>query len=676
MPRIQPPDRPAPSSDAARRPLRARTPVALAAGAALVVSALLAACGGSGGSGGGDANTGADGSTIGIGQPSGALNIQRLELAQTHLLPDGSRSWAPPSPAKATETLHLVGDREALALVRLSATNADRPMVEGLLGGQSLGTVALTPPAQLPPTEAGGPAYAGDLHSAVLPAAWLRPGLSLRVKAANYTAGDARPVEVGADMPFTLRVLPFYLFGADESNTGRPLSATAAPPADAVAELLAKWPVARLDAVNHPARAAFWPTLVIGPRGDASGQPRAAYVARSTTDYKDGFAGLAGVLGVLGALRNANGEGPLAVQYYAPLLALDAAGKSRGPGGGLGGGSVGAGDDAYTGIFVHEQGHAFGLPHAGEAYDDGAYPYAWGSLNGSAWGWDARRKEFLAPFVPTTASSYARCKADTYGGKPRTLDATGRCVKQDPMQSGAGDQASGYRYATFSDFSTAVMQRDLEGKTTLDDKGNHVAGGRLVEDAAFASGFKQWDTLDKRWVQASTATASGGIWGLDRGLATRRGVPVHAIVLTLSNADPANPATSAGITQIYPVLSFTGNLPRGIDPSSAEDRASIVPDTSTNYWYCRAGGCDFTLRLTYADGTVRHRLLQGGFRPFNQARGTPGPDTRDPLRGDSFRLFAVQVPGDRPLTRVELLDTPMAWEGLPAQPRVLAARTL
>ena len=239
------------------------------------------------------------------------------------------------------------------------------------------------------------------------------------------------------------------------------------------------------------------------------------------------------------------------------------------------------------------------------------------------------------------------------------------------MQSGSGDQAAGYRYATFSDYSTAVMQRYFEGRTTVDGKGAHVPGGRLVPVAACASGYKQWDTLDKRWVEASTATTSNGLYGLDHGLPQQRGVPVHAIVLTLDNAN-----SGGSTTQIYPPLSFTGNLLRGIDPTSADDRASIVPDTSVNAWYCRNGGCDFTLRLTYADGKVRHRLLQGGFRPFNQARGTPPASALDPLNGNSFRQFAVQVPGDQPLKKIELLDTPMAWEGLPANPRVIASRTL
>jgi hypothetical protein len=421
---------------------------------------------------------------------------------------------------------------------------------------------------------------------------------------------------------------------------------------------------------NHPAKSVQWPVLVIGPRPDGNGQPQAAYVARSTNDYKDGFAGLSALWNVLHQLRHVGGDDALPVQYYAPLLALDAAGRYQAAGGGIGGDSVGTGDETYGGIFIHEQGHAFGLPHAGSSFDDGIYPYSWGSLNGSTWGYDANHKELLAPFVPTTAASFANCKTNTFGGKSRTLDSAGRCVKQDPMQSGAGDQAAGYRYATFADYSTAVMQRYVEGTTTVDGNGKHVPGSRLLPDAAYASGYKAWDTIDKRWVDAPTATSLKGLYGLDRGLPQQREVPVHAIVLTVSNA------ATPDVTQIYPPISFTGNLLRGIDPTSAADRASIVPDTSANPWYCRSGGCDFTLRLTYADGSVRHRLLQGGFRPSNQARGTPAANTQDPLDGGSFVTFAIQVPGDQRLTRIELLDTPMAWEGLSASPRVLARRDL
>lgn len=613
--------------------------------------AALVACGG----GGGGTDTPAPSPMPGSGGPPSSaaqapLAIRSLEIAQTHVLPEAGKRW---TLANATESLHLTGGRAALALVRLGAADAASPVLEGLLNGASLGTVPLQPPAALPPTEAAGPAYGSGLYSADLPAAWLKPGLQLRARAGNYAAGETHVVDVGADIAMTLWTLPFYLFGADDTNSGLPLSQTGAPPADAVAEAWAKWPVAALTAANHPARRVSWPSLVIAPRTDSAGTPQPAYAITNSGQQKDGFAAMDSVLGIVRGIRAANGEGPLAVQYYAPLVMLDASGRYASPGGGLGGGDAGTGDHLYSGIFVHEQGHAFGLPHQGEAFDAGRYPYDWGSLKGSSWGYDANKREFLAPFVPATASTYAACASGSFAGHRRASDDAGRCVKQDPMQSGSGDQARGYRYATFSDYSAAMMQRNLEGKT--------------VPDTAFPSDYKRWDAAGRRWVNVDTATTQGGIFGLDQNLPVARNVPVHTVVVTHSNAG------TTGATRVQPPISYTGNRLRTIDPGSAADRASIVPDTGTYFWYCRNGGCDFTLRATYAGGTVRHVLLQGGYRPFNQASGTPPASANNARDGNSFRRWVVNLPADAALTRLELLATPMVWNGLPASPAVLAA---
>ena len=212
-----------------------------------------------------------------------------------------------------------------------------------------------------------------------------------------------------------------------------------------------------------------------------------------------------------------------------------------------------------------------------------------------------------------------------------------------------------------------MMQRHLEGITTLNSDGTRsYSGGKLVADASFPGGYKRWDSLDRRWLNVEATTQDRGIFGLDRDLPLARDVPVHAVVLTLSNAG------TAGATQIYPPFAYTGNRLRYFDPSQADDRTQFVPDTSANPWYCRNGGCDYTVRASYANGTVRHVLLQGGFRPFNQARGTPAADRSDPLDSDSFRIFAIHLPNDGALASLELLSTPMAWEGLPANPAVLA----
>lgn len=594
-------------------------------------------------------------------EPTTALEVKSLELAQTHVLPANGRSW---TLSAASESYHAIGGRAALALLRLSAADGANVRVEGWANKASLGTVPVAAPSSLPPTESAGPRYASDAYSAEIPASWMTPDLQLRVVADNYQPGAWTSALVGADSEAVLRVLPFYLYGANPDNSF-PLAKVGVPSQDSINEIYAVWPVARVTAKNHGAKAIVWPTMVIGPR-----EGHAAYVAHSRDDQLDGYATMSSVLNVLGGLLDANGERPASVQYYGPLIMFNAAGTYEGPGGGLGGGEVGTGDPSYTGVFIHEQGHAMGLPHQGGAYTDGKYPYVVGSLAGSLWGYDQINKRFLGTFVPTSASRYAKCRGDTFNGStPRQIDGQGRCVRQDPMEGGSGDQAAGNSFTMFSDYSTGMLQRHFEGRTTLDTSGAHsYSGGGIIEDASFPGGYRRWDTIDRRWVNVEAVTTDRGIFGLDGNLPQQRNVPVHAIVLTYSYAG------TTGVSQFYPTLSFTGNLLRYIDPTDATQRASIVPGRGTYPWYCSNGGCDYTIRVTYSDGKQRHVLIQDGFRPFNQDSGAPPASASDPLKSDSYRTWVVNVPAPQAIRKLELLDTPKVWEGMPASPRVLVTR--
>ncbi|MDX2006081.1 MAG: M66 family metalloprotease [Meiothermus sp.] len=593
--------------------------------------------------------------------------IDKLELVQTHLIPAEGRSWAGDKLAKYN--LHLVGSREALVLLDLSsaANRVDSPVLEALLRGQKLGEVTLNTPATLPKTEAGGPTYSTTAYWAMLDKAWVRPGLELRVRANEGQVSASRAVRVGAPSSFTLYTLPFYLFGLTEADI--PLSQTGAPDLPTQDEYFAKHPFARLEALNHPAQKIVWPYIVVGPR-----QGRAAQRVTYKEQQGDGYAVMSAVLDTLSAIRDANGDGPTANHYYAPLLMANQAGSYSGPGGGLGGGHRGTGDHAYRGVFIHEQGHAFGMPHANDGYTDGTYPYVGGSLKGSSWGYDQTRQEFLGTFVPTTASRFAGCRS---GGFPmgRQLDEQGRCVKQDPMQSGSGDQAAGYRFTMFSDFNAAVVQHYLEG-TAKDNAGKRTYdGGRIFVDPTSSTGYSRWDSLDARLVSVEPKTSDGGVWGFEDGLPLERNVPVHTVVLTASLTSTQAPLTyNLETTQIYPPLSYTGNLRRLIDPTDASGRALIVPNTGTYYWYCRASGCDYTLRVTYADGSTQHLALQGGFRGWFSSSYKAG--AADPLSGDSFKVWGVNLPAQRALHKIELLETPEVWKGMPASPKVVASRTV
>ena len=627
----------------------------LKAGVGVVcLGSVLAACGGGGG-GGGSGDTKPPVVTT-------PVTVTNIEFAQTHVIPEAGLSWTTPNDS---QSLHLVGGRDTVVLVALGQSTITNPSIEAWHNNAKLGSVALAAPAALAPTEGGGAPYATDRWSATVPGDWLRPGVSFKVTAANFAASTAQSPLVGLDSDLTLDIVPFYLFGATDDNTF-PYATTSTPSAAQLRELVAKWPVAKIAVASLPR--ADWPRLVIPPREDAAGTLQPAYVINSMDQQKDGFASMSALLGVLGSMREANGDGATNHQYYAPLLPIDTgSGKYHGPGGGLGtvGGGASVGDYSYTGIFIHEVGHAFGLNHAGGAFDAGEYPYPAGSLKGSVWGYDSSKNQFMNVLVPSGANNFANC------ANSRQLDPNGRCYKQDPMQGGSGDQASGFIYSMFADFYAGKIQYWFEGTTTTDTSANRVyTGGRILVDKASATGYSRWDSIAKARVPvAADVTTNKGLYGeINRGLPIQTAVPVHAIAITMSYAG------TAGATQIYPPFTRTGNLVRVFDPTVADDLKAIVPNTGTYPWYCMAGGCDYTVRVTYADGSKLHRVLEGGFRDWFKPSTAVSASRSVPTSGDSFTKWVINVPGAKAIQRVELLDTPMVWNGMPVNPTVLASR--
>ncbi|KJX96416.1 hypothetical protein TI39_contig630g00010 [Zymoseptoria brevis] len=615
-------------------------------------------------------SSGSTSTTSSSGTPSPTILVATMEFAQTHVTGVNGTSWTLGS---NTYNLHLVGSRSALAIVRFPSNMArpqarmmrrqadmaiTAPVVEAIRGGISLGTVELATPSSLPGSEADGAAYATDAWSADLPAAWIVPGTSFVVKATGYDASQTFTPAIGADIDMQLTILPVYLFGANEANT-QPLSVTGTPNDAVRRELLAKWPLANLNIKQHPAGYVSWANLVIPPR-----KGLAAYVMTKGDQQKGTFDMLYATLPMIQNYMLANGEYGLAGQYFSPLLAIDSAGKYRGQDGGLGGGGpAGAGGFDYTGIFFHEQGHAFDLSHAGDEYNSGTFPYPAGSLEGSAWGYDAGRRQFLSPLVPSTARSFTNCAAN------HRLDQAGRCYKQDPMQSGSGDQDPSYRFAELADFNVARIQRWFEGVTITSSSGqNQIRGGKIFSSP---DGLTRWDSIARARVPIpADNTPELGISGINGNLPIQRNVAVHALAFTISNAG------TPGVTYLYEPLSFVGNLIRLFDPTNAQDLADINISGDGKYrWYCENSGCDYTIRVTYADGSVVHRVVQRAFRPFYTHSAVPPRDTTtNPVDGSSFRSFAMNVPGDQAISKVELLDTPNVSTGMAADPEVLASR--
>ena len=567
--------------------------------------------------------------------------VEKLELAQTHLMKPQGTSWE--GEKLSTRELHLVGNRAALVLVEISAAN-DRiadAMIEAYVNGEKLGETTLELPETLPSTEADGPAYSDTMYWANLDKAWLKPGLELVVRANEGQAAEAAPVKVGAPTKFTMYTLPFYLFGLNETDIA--FKDVAAPDQATKDAYFARHPVSELEMVNHPAKKIEWDHMIVPPR-----KGKAAYKITNKNQQKDGYDTMDAVLKTLQKMRSANGDGPLANQYYAPLLMANEDGDYSSPGGGWGGGSAGTGDHAYEGVFIHEAGHAFGMPHAADGYNAGKYPYIRGSLKGSTWGYDQKNDRFIPNFVPKTSTASVGCSSNPKFQK----DEVGRCVRQDIMQGGGGHKAQGDTFSIFSDFNASVVQGYLEARVHLDPNST--------------TGYSKWDAEAEAFTPYKAETDltdayDQGLYYLRKNLPVTRDVKVHTLVIIHSYA-------TTGVTQIYEPLSYTGNLMELIDPTDADQLAKIKPSGDYRY-YCYGYGCDYTLKVTYADDTTQHIVLKNGFRSWGW--GDIDARASDPKDGYSFAQWAVNVDGSKALKKLELLDTPKVYEGLPETPTVL-----
>ncbi|MFZ6747159.1 M66 family metalloprotease [Undibacterium sp. JH2W] len=637
-------------------------PMLGAAALATLAALMLSACGG-GSTEKGRSSAANSGAALAGPPPGKALSLGPMQFAQTHVLPEAGLQWKNKN-GEEMGSLHLTGQRDTLVMVDLKSTAPQNPVLEAWLNNQKLGQISLLTPDKLSPTEDGGSTFASNLYSAVLPANMVLPGVALRVVADNFSPSDFKKPEVGADTDLDMWIVPMYLFGANDANTF-PYAVTGNPDKATYQELYAKWPVSRLNVKNHPVARLDWPYIIIAPNGTD-----AAYRVDNKDQQKEGYAIMNSALLVLEALQVANGETSTHNQMYAPLLMLGADGQFAETGGGYGGATHATGDHLFSDTFIHEVGHGFGMAHAGEAYAAGAYPYVAGSLLGSAWGYDSVRKKFLGTLVPRTAQNYA----DACLNEPeRIKDSLGRCVKQDPMQGGDGDQSSGDHFSMFSDFHAGLIQQFFEGKTTLDSKGKHqYQGGRIFVDSKFASGYSRWDSIDKKRVGYTPLTdLDADANGFDNGFPSVRNVAVRTIIWTHSLASTAN------VAQIYPLAAaYQGNLRRYVDPTNASQVAEIHPDSGKYFSYCHQTGCDFTLRISYQDGSVQHIMLQQGRRPPGDPRGASPASYLDPKNGDSFKMSGINISAAKTVRKIELLDTPMAWNGIGKNPRVLTSRSL
>ena len=595
-----------------------------------------------------------------------------LSVAQTHVFPAPSQLW--PAFLRHDEasphSLHLVGSRSCLILVEFSGDHT--PSSPGIVvtsnASSEVFTFELSPPSTLPPTYGDsdpasvddGEPYSTTAYWHELDADLVQPGLVVEVISNGETAGPPFPVRVGAPTHMNLVTVPFYFYGANESlrDDGIVLdeARTGGMPESAKQELLARLPIASLDATRRDGRLFKSSYAVFPPRNG-----RVAWRRRSTADPipdNDYGAQIGLTMQLLEAMRWAEGKGPL-VKYYGGLIQAHPDFTYQGPGGGLGGAHKGVGRYSYDNLFFHEIGHACGLAHAGGEFDASNYPYPNGGLKGSAWGYDQIENKFIDVFVHGSIEDPGECSDAQLALRDST---TSRCYKQDPMQGGGGNKHDGQIFSIFSDFHAGKLQSIFEESSVRSPDGDeYVTWNRdtLTYEACDACNRESDKTIhfevDVAMIFASISAVELEAW--------RIAGPLNTSVLEL--------------TTVFPPMQYVGNAKAEIDADVDADLFRIWQADFQSYsqplaelqgWCDR--GCDFLYSITFADGSVKRVVINSSFKGYTRPENHYGihEDASDPTHTKSHEFLAVAVPsGGRRAVRVDLLYAAEAWKGVHAR---------
>lgn len=310
--------------------------------------------------------------------------------------------------------------------------------------------------------------YAQNLWSAVLPAAWVKPGMSLQFSHASKS-GTLAKLEVGPATQLLINTIdigmlvePRRAFAfANDPGAHREYLQTV--PLNQL--LVAQYEPVHLKEVMLPDGSRLtqqdpseggWHTGTmredIGKELISTGINYANYGVNSTAGRGADFPLTAALL----TAHNSQGRYANGVQVH----------------GGSGGGGVVTLDASLGNEFSHEVGHNYGLGHYVGGFDGSVHRPA-GAIN-SSWGWDADLKRFL-PNFSGVVSNQDTCMPE---GKPCQTPFAGRSYGLDAMAGGSPMSAVN-RFTLYTPYVAKRIQQFLESKP--------------VFDPASATGFSLWN---------------------------------------------------------------------------------------------------------------------------------------------------------------------------------------
>jgi len=409
--------------------------------------------------------------------------------------------------------------------------------------------------------------YARDAWSAELPAAWIRPGLALRLRQGQAT-GELAGLAVGAPTQLLLHTIDLGFL-----TPPRDAFRFAKDP-EAQREYFQTLPASRLIVTRY---APLHLTEVMLPTG---------VLLKEVDPSKGGWheGAMRQSIGkelISHGIDNANyglhstpGRGEKGHPYVAAQLAAH---NSRGVyangvqvHGGSGGNGMVTLDDSLGNEFSHEVGHNYGLGHYVDGFKGSVHRPA-DQVN-STWGWDADKQRFIPNFSPVRT------------GKDATLEGQsqppfdGRAFGFDAMAGGA-PFSSFNRFTLYTPNTAAIIQKFLESKA--------------VFDPLSPTGFSKWNEQSARMEPFSHRLSLGPevsapIKGLSEASLSKLFVDHDRVRIAMADGNwakeiplpPAAPGNKGRVVTIAhgagysSVLKLNGDevtIPRGFEKSYVSD---------------------------------------------------------------------------------------------------------
>jgi len=566
------------------------------------------------------------------GATNDSAELGKVFLAQTHLM---EPEWP---------LFYLAADRPAYLQVQVDGSGeAPDVRVEATSDDGLIGRRCLAGPGTLSDT--------GDLavddrsghFTATLPRTWLKEGVSLEITAGpstrTFSVGE---LGLGPEPELNLVVVPMSVlnYNAEDQDIE--------PRADFLPDFASAMPASHTRLARFPTELQL-PTLASGGPWSEEGVPPVLLDARLCRDGEseathdcsehpelhDGDINATALL-FIDALFRATGDFSHSY-YYGHTGGLFP--------GGWGGGKAFVSAD-YEGITIHEGGHALSLPHWGQGPYQNTEPEQWdyrypyggveddGGGRGDSWNYYQNIDELISPLCEDTSSeNYGEERSDA-------MQRNNYCLETRSDGPGPWDG--------FSDFSAYSMFRHMNGAAEP-SAGTvpYERSGEGVYHLPITDGYPtlRFDGDGNRTLTRHDQSLDLRSWEtLPCYVPQEWNIPVYTVYGSY------HPAYDEA-TILYEPLQYQGNLPGVVDPTDPETFADLATFPEGPYrdhfWWEK----DLTLKFIYEDGSALHAIYPYGGVGRDWTLGA-GPWRRDML------YFALTVPADQPLARVELYHRP------------------